>query len=263
MDDCLIHYGRSVLDGAKVGSGRYRRGSGDRPYQHDYKRIMPLYEGYLQKDFSRLKERDANNILKYRDANGKIKIGSAFERITSGTGDHPGKRYVTLTSEDKERYKDYADSLVKNGKPKIISYESVKPLRVAEAKEVAKYILKRDGNKDLYDLFTSLSDSTLKRIGFVSGEESFVQYLEDNGATKLKTELALRTANSVWDAWRVFKNNYHDKKLSDDMIQHFIQKGYDAIVDVEDFYDATMHVSYPLIVLKAEEALKKTGEKKI
>lgn len=32
--DYLMHYGRSVLDGAPVGSGRYRYGSGEEPFQH-------------------------------------------------------------------------------------------------------------------------------------------------------------------------------------------------------------------------------------
>ena len=33
-DDFLEHYGRSVLEGAPIGSGRYRYGSGDSAYQH-------------------------------------------------------------------------------------------------------------------------------------------------------------------------------------------------------------------------------------
>lgn len=33
--DALAHIGRSILDGAPVGSGRYRRGSGDSPFQHE------------------------------------------------------------------------------------------------------------------------------------------------------------------------------------------------------------------------------------
>lgn len=34
-DNYLMHYGRSKLDGAPKGSGRYPLGSGDNPYQHD------------------------------------------------------------------------------------------------------------------------------------------------------------------------------------------------------------------------------------
>ena len=33
-DEFLEHVGRSVLDGAPIGSGRYRYGSGDSAYQH-------------------------------------------------------------------------------------------------------------------------------------------------------------------------------------------------------------------------------------
>lgn len=35
FDDVLIHEGRSKMDGAPVGSGRYPLGSGDNPHQHD------------------------------------------------------------------------------------------------------------------------------------------------------------------------------------------------------------------------------------
>lgn len=34
-DDYLAHEGRSKLDGAPIGSGRYPLGSGDYPFQHD------------------------------------------------------------------------------------------------------------------------------------------------------------------------------------------------------------------------------------
>ena len=34
-DDFLQHYGKSILDGAEVGSGRYPYGSGEFPFQHD------------------------------------------------------------------------------------------------------------------------------------------------------------------------------------------------------------------------------------
>jgi DNA-binding CsgD family transcriptional regulator len=35
FEDYLMHEGRSITDGAPVGSGRYPRGSGENPYQHD------------------------------------------------------------------------------------------------------------------------------------------------------------------------------------------------------------------------------------
>ena len=35
FEDFLMHEGRSIIDGAPVGSGRYPRGSGENPHQHD------------------------------------------------------------------------------------------------------------------------------------------------------------------------------------------------------------------------------------
>ena len=40
--DWLMHIGRSIDDGAPVGSGRYPKGSGERPYQD--MRVAPLWE---------------------------------------------------------------------------------------------------------------------------------------------------------------------------------------------------------------------------
>ena len=45
VEDMLMHYGVSKLDGAAVGSGRYPYGSGDNPYQHgrDLLAMDPLW----------------------------------------------------------------------------------------------------------------------------------------------------------------------------------------------------------------------------
>lgn len=61
--DVLIHEGKSVLDGAPIGSGRYRYGSGENPYQH-------------AKDFLTRVDGDLAKNPVYVDKNGKTYTGT-------------------------------------------------------------------------------------------------------------------------------------------------------------------------------------------
>lgn len=107
-DRYIAHSGRSVMDGAKIGSGRYRLGSGNRPYQayggnKEAKRLMT--EGNRSRQLERLKKKakilQASSAIK-QPASG---IARSVDRIrkTKKT-DNTGKEVKNLsTSELRER----------------------------------------------------------------------------------------------------------------------------------------------------------------
>ena len=60
QEDYLMHEGRSKLDGAPVGSGRYPLGSGDNPYQ-DYRSFKSRVT-YFKRKYPGIKEKE---LIKY------------------------------------------------------------------------------------------------------------------------------------------------------------------------------------------------------
>lgn len=59
----LMHSGRSKRDGAKVGSGRYPLGSGDRPHQHDPKKPRSK-KSYRRPDLSQLSDDEMQKAIR-------------------------------------------------------------------------------------------------------------------------------------------------------------------------------------------------------
>lgn len=75
-DDYLMHIGRSVDDGAPVGSGRYPKGSGDRPYQ-DYRDFRNQVRALRAKGITSPKELSSHFGMSIREYRQEITLAKA------------------------------------------------------------------------------------------------------------------------------------------------------------------------------------------
>ena len=256
----LEHYGKGHDDNPPGrGSGRYPWGSGKNPKQHEEDLKNDIREHY------RKNAKNANIEKGYQKRRFKtvgldtsnpkydlLKTGSTIQRYSSNNSETlDSRKYVWLTSADREAYKDafLAGALGNKDKTKgAFRYElkAKKDIKIAKADEVEKYIVNKyadAGQKIMYDF--------LKEIDSANG------YITTWRLNTSKDEYQKKMGEYVTKGRNVTQQFFNDHMMSNpgqmkDVMDHFYKLGYDAIVDPED---SIAGFSYPMILIKPEESV--------
>lgn len=257
--DSLKHYGVGHLNGGH--SGRYPWGSGKRPGQREEKLRKEIQEYYkknpknanIEKGYQKRRLRQAG----VDTSNPKydvIKAGSSIGRYSSNPKESlDNRKYVWLTSVDREAYKDAASfgGLGANKDDKIYRYElkAKRDIKVAKAEDVSRYIMSQYhdiGVKYMHDFINSIDHNNA--------------WITTRNLRRSKDVHEKTMGQYVFKGQQLIADFFHTKVFSnpkgmDDLINHFKSEGYDAIVDPED---EVLNYSYPVILLKPDEVVEST-----
>lgn len=189
----------------------------------------------------------------------QIKKGSIVGRYSNNNKELLNKRkYAYVTDTDKRAYK----SLIKEGgigtkgSKDIYNYrlEAKKDLKIANQDEVLNYVLDKYGDRKTKEIFKEyknldLRNNANKVYALQHPETEYGQYLnkklpEDQKNEKWAGDYAFKLRNEGHKAL----NNilYQNETAYKDISNYYIKKGYDAIVDIEDYYGG---FEYPIILL--------------
>lgn len=191
-----------------------------------------------------------------------MKVGSKLYRIADATDQVDDKRkYVSATENDKERYDETFIkgflALHKRDTATEFQYKGNKDIRIADADDVLSYVVDKYGGKREKQL---LAD--------VRRAEQFMDVLKELNVTRLGTAADVAVANylantapmelrsfvksQLWDGSSAKgKKVYADNKQSE-ILGHYRDLGYDAIVDVEDYLSG---YEYPMIMIDPKKSI--------
>lgn len=203
----------------------------------------------------------------------QIKKESIVGRYSNNNKESLDKRkYVYVTDTDKRAYK----SLIKEGgigtkgAKDVYNYrlEAKKNLKIANQDEVLKYVLDKYGDRKTKEIFKEYRDLDLRNN---ANKVYALQHPETNYGQYLNKKLPEDQKNEKWAGDYAFKlrneghkalNNilYQNETAYKDISDHYIKKGYDAIVDIEDYYGG---FEYPLILLDPSNSVSIKSTRKI
>lgn len=258
----LYHYG---IKGQKWGVRRYQNSDGSltdegrERYRHvsNYKELNKLsvsLSKYLKSKGMASELYTDDELLDFGiDVyNGIIKKGTVSQRVTDvEEGLDNYRKYVSIISDDKSNYKDISDSLLKNkDNIRVDTYEFTKDIKIANSSEVLDYLVNSYGDTKTKDFYKSgLSNGEM-----VAMNKYFKRKGSEISTGKLNEVKEYVTSGSK--ALNKLANDYlSDPDLSPRTLEYFQKKGYDAIVDAEDYISG--FTRYPVIVLNPEKTMKK------
>lgn len=205
-----------------------------------------------------------NGVGKINSNSAILKKGQTITRYTNNAEDVDHRvKYVSLTERDEDMYDEFASNgkLGFNGTPVRERYKTEKDLKIASPKAVIDYFVDKYG------------DEPMKNFGGTDegdyGIDTYVRVLKDYDRYLGNTDLAGRSQRIVADYIDSGRNQvanlmrqkiYRDVKASSEMYEHFRSVGYDAIVDVEDYFGST--AQYPLIILDPADSVKKISSER-
>lgn len=256
----LEHYGKGHDDNPPGrGSGRYPYGSGKNPKQHEEDLKNDIREHY------RKNAKNANIEKGYQKRRFKtvgldtsnpkydlLKTGTILGRYSStNTESLDSRKYVYLTSADKEAYKDaYLSGALGNNERSLNGFrydlKAKKDIKIAKADDVERYVLNKyadKGQKVMFDF--------LKEIDAANG------YITTWRLNTSLDEHENRMGEYVKKGKQAIQDFFNDHMMSNpeqmkDVMDHFYKLGYDAIVDPEDEIGG---FSYPMILIRPQESV--------
>ncbi len=171
-----------------------------------------------------------------------IRKGTDFYRLSSTKDEDLKKRiYATPSTVDKRLYDELFDNLWGYDPDKMYNhvYTLTKDIKVAKGREVTDYIVKKYGDVRIKDIY-----KTERKVNY------------DN--------MTLDEKWSYYDNHGVYNTDYKDykkfiretmkkKSINDDVVKEFAKRGYDAIMDPEDY----MSLEKPMILLNPHKSVKK------
>lgn len=168
------------------------------------------------------------------------------------------RKYVSITDEDRTTYRDYADWLDSDWDTTLaeFTYSTTKKLQVANGEAVTNYILDKYGNKKIRQ---TLADAKLIDEANPYDADIEKSLLNDED-TKLIQTISKNAQQATYKANKFVTNKMNTKR--DKIIEEFKNRGYDAIVDVEDLMN-TMSMQYPLIILNPSESLRMVEKREL
>jgi len=202
----------------------------------------------------------------------QIKKGTTVGRMTSAEketiDDRP--KYVYITKEDRNRYSEYANEGALGRRETMHEevYETKKDIKVASIDKVEKVLFDKYGSIKVKDLkqfdyyknrippqiLKSMMNMTLKQI-----RSEFGTVMPDPAREKDNTER--KYFFYLQFAGHQFVNAFINEKFFNTpanqltIKDHFVKRGYDAIVDIED---ASAAASIPIVILNPKESIKFT-----
>ena len=264
MSDYLIHHG---IKGQKWGVRRFqnadgtRTAAGKRRERQARKDNRPIEERVLERYSKPLNAVDAKwverryqqlqkaGISTGADGVDRIAIGSKLTRFTTNpneTLDRP--KYASLTKADKTVYRKLAGYGDLGGKEGDDVYEmtltAVSDIRVANGKTVADHIVARYGDETLKSNWTKYNALKI--------QDNYDRIFRDMKQSKNHKDVgkyAFQIRQDVFDG--LHKALYTNKSTQQEILDHFAKKGYDAVVDAEDWAGG---FTYPVIVMNTDKA---------
>ena len=210
-----------------------------------------------------------------------IKKGASFDRI-AGEGDKidEKRKYVSITPSDRANYSADYEFLPIVGKPHKFTYEAIKDLKVAKPDQVVNHLINKYGDTKVSDLsidsFSNYSGYNVNKCLADYGSIT-IRELHASADTLERASRGMLDVKSIgnmkWisdrskflnDAYESFIHQKLigvDEKASKQIIQDFKNKGYDAMVDYEDWSGG--EYQYPLILLDPKSQIKETSKKKL
>lgn len=214
-----------------------------------------------------------------------LKKGASVYRMSARANESLGekRKYVSITAADRAIYREAGRTGGIGGKTKRFEteYKTNKDISIANADTVVNSVLDKYGDIKIKDLgkryvgknpFTnrSLKSKTIRQIyedelgGSLREYESNIRIRNKDFANLSKTDRKLvRNSNIRIANAKSFLNRAMHKYLYDDVdgkiFNSLKQKGYDAIVDAEDYGRLAQ---YPVIFLKPSDSLTKSASAK-
>lgn len=260
MSDYLAHHG--VL-GQKWGVRRYRNYDGTRTEEGKARRrrseigleerVTARYKKPLNKvdaDWKRKEtlQKSSTGVRKKSDTDDVLLKGSKLKRYSTASDE--GLRnptYVAVTKNDRHVYGKMADDGDLGGErgKEIYEYslEAIDDLRIANGKAVADHIFDTYGDEDLKSKWTEYNALKIR--------DNYDRIFKDMTKNKLHNDegrYAQQLRDDIFGG--LHEALYRDKDRQQEILDHFAKKGYDAVVDAEDWAGG---FSYPLIVMNTNK----------
>lgn len=240
--DELYHHG---ILGQKWGVRRFQNKDGSLTPE-GIKRLSQYRYNENKEYKEKVKDRIVKSGIQQKDDYDVIKKGSNITRYAN-SGEKVDKRskYGSLTGEDQNTYYELVEAL-RADMSKAMStytYEATKDIKVASGKKV------------LNDLIETYGDEKTKRVFSESKELGNVSFWYHNDLKKWEKNYFIDSENVRSD----FLKNVM-KERQNEIIERYKKQGYDAIVDVEDWYTGV--ADYPVLFLDPSRSMKLKKEDK-
>lgn len=201
-------------------------------------------------------------IQKSEEGGHTMKVGSKLYRIADATDQVDDKRkYVSATENDKERYNETFNKgflgLHKRDSATEFQYEGQKDIRVADADDVLGYVVDKYGGKREKQLLADvrraeqfqdvLKELNVTRLG-TAADVAVANYLANTAPMELRSFVK----SQLWDGSSEQGKKVYAGNKQSEILGHYKDLGYDAIVDVEDYLSG---YEYPMIMIDPKKSI--------
>ena len=270
-----MHHG---IKGQKWGVRRYQNKDGSLT-PAGRKRIRRIYskDNRLTFDEKEMKsEKDSlvkSGVVKGSNGTDIIRKGTVMGRLSDNNDESMDRRkYAYVTKRDERPYKEMAKigQLGAKNANDVYNYrlEALDDLKVASGEAVAKRIINKYGDKKLKMAYAEymrldLRNNSNKTYGLSTESDSkfannirkqLAEYADDKWAG----EYAKAIKNDTYS--RVNRLLYKNEKINSEVCNYYAKKGYDAIVDAEDYLGG---FEYPIVLLDPSKSVKVKSVRKL
>lgn len=272
----IYHHG---IKGMKWGVRRYQNKDGTLTAAGKL-RLREIYSdrNMLTSDKKMVNQREKaiekSGVKHIDDETDVIAKGTVLNRVSGVQNESlDGRKYASVTNNDSSIYRDLLKRGFSFGSGKqenVFNYrlEAVHDLTVANGKAVTEKFLADYGNQKLRNLYKeytdlNLKDNYYKTLGLTEqGDAEFNSRLRRQLKKDADETWAGKYADKVKKDFfsETHKLLYSNTKINSDVCKYYADKGYDAIVDIEDYLGG---FDYPIILLNPEKSVKKKSVRKI
>ena len=257
-------------DGTLTAAGRKRYLEGVQYIQEQDKLSGQPYWRVRESEYGR---KQARIKTKNKDTD-YIKKGSLVNRIAVLDEDENSPKYVSLTDNDKRQYGEMFDMLGipddawdKAGE-KI--YKTKKKMLIASGQNVSDRLIEKYGDKTVKQIYKDLvTDAGQQKNNIVDTDRFPGFYYTDPKTHEVRARITEEDAKKFQEVMdyavegkklinNTLKKLYNDPNVRKETVEYYKSKGYDAIVDAEDWgvFD------YPLLILDPSKSLKKISQRR-